>query len=121
MYADISYYLATYHGKVVNFPNEIEKHLNLAEIKVDEATFNRIQGIGFDNLTEFQKEKIRQATCRQADYIYENGYDDVNIQSYSVLDISVSTKQSERDFEKVGMCPVAFALLRQTGLMCRGV
>lgn len=121
MYADVGYYLAQYHGEAMSDNNTIGKLLSLAEIKVDEVTFNRIGAIGFANLTEFQQEKIRQAVCRQADYISENGYDDAGIQSFSILDISITAKQGTKAYERAGMCPVAFALLRQTGLMNRGL
>ena len=74
MYADVNFYLESFHG-TQEASCEIEASLSLTEIKIDEATFNRIKGRGFENLTEFQQEKIRLAACYQADYIHENGYD----------------------------------------------
>lgn len=56
MYADVNFYLESFHG-TQEASCEIEASLSLAEIKIDEATFNRIKGRGFENLTEFQQEK----------------------------------------------------------------
>lgn len=70
-------------------------------------------------LPSFSRKKIKLAACYQADYIHENGYDGAGIQSYSVLDISVTVKDSGKVYESLGMSPVAYALLQQTGLTGR--
>lgn len=121
MYADVNFYLESFPQGTQEASCEIEASLALAEMKIDEVTFNRIRGRGFENLTEFQQEKIKLATCYQADYIHENGYDGAEIQSYSVLDISVTVKDSGKTYEKRGLCPVAYALLQQTGLTGRAL
>ncbi|MBP3328730.1 MAG: hypothetical protein J6L91_07470 [Clostridia bacterium] len=119
-YVDVKYYRENHNGKI-NEIEEISEKLLLAEIKIDELTFNRIRARGFNNLTPFQQEKIKQAVCRQADYIHENGYDEEGVQSYSVLDISVSMSNSNGEASRLMIDPVALALLRQTGLMCRRI
>lgn len=119
-YVDVMYYREKHNGKIEEI-EDISEKLLLAEIKIDELTFNRIKARGFNNLTPFQQEKIKQAVCRQADYIHENGYDEEGIQSYSVLDISVSMSNSKSEASKLMIDPVALALLRQTGLMCRRI
>lgn len=99
---------------------ELRQNIEFAEIRIDELTFNRIRHIGFENLTEFQQNNIRRAVCLQADYIIENGFEDTPVQSYSVLDISVTVAQgSASEAERLNMSPVALLLLKQTGLMCR--
>lgn len=101
---------------------EILANIRLAEIKVDELTFNRIRHTGFENLTEFQQEKIKQAVQLQADYITENGFDEVNVQSYDVLDISVTVAQNKTsEADRLNVSPAALILLKQTGLMCRRI
>lgn len=107
----------------VKLPNdEIEKYLKLAQEKIDSITFNRIVAIGFDNLTEFQKEKIKEAICYQAEYIFENGYNNENnrdISSYSVLDISVSKDNSGSNktlAERNNMSEIAYDYISKTGL-----
>ena len=121
LYVDKEYYSNTFKGK--NIPDEdIEKYLELAQEKIDSITYNRIVAIGFDNLTEFQKEKISKAICYQAEYIFKNGYNDEDnrdISSYSVLDISVSVDNSSSNktkAQKLNMSEIAYDLVRKTGL-----
>ena len=73
LYVDKKYYFDEFKGNKVPI-NEIEKYLRLAQEKIDSITFNRIVTIGFNNLTKFQQEKIKDAICYQAEYIYLNGY-----------------------------------------------
>lgn len=120
LYVDKEYYSSVFKGK--NIPDEdIEKYLELAQEKIDSITYNRIVAIGFDNLTEFQKEKISKAICYQAEYIFQNGYnneDNRDISSYSVLDISVSVDNSNNKTiaQKVNMSEIAYDLVHKTGL-----
>lgn len=124
LYADKEYYSSMFNGKKIT-GEEIEKYLELSQEKIDTITFNRIVKIGFNNLTDFQKEKIQKAICYQAEYIYENGYNDENqsdISSYSVLDISVSIKDnsnSKTQAQEECMSEIAYDLIRKTGLSCR--
>lgn len=121
LYVDKEYYSNTFKGK--NIPDEdIEKYLELAQEKIDSITYNRIVAIGFDNLTEFQKEKISKAICYQAEYIFQNGYNDGknrDVSSYSVLDISVSIDNSSNNktiAQKLNMSEIAYDLVHKTGL-----
>ena len=124
LYVSKEYYKETFNGKISD--EDIEKYLKLAQNKIDRITFNRIVGIGFENLTEFQKEKVREAICYQADYIFKNGYDDEDkndISSYSVLDISVSVKNKSEDSKTIAerecMDKMAYDAIVQTGLAQR--
>lgn len=121
LYVNKKYYSDEFMGvKLSN--DEIEKYLKLAQEKIDSITFNRIVAIGFDNLTEFQKEKIKEAICYQAEYIFENGYNNENnrdISSYSVLDISVSKDNSGSNktlAERNNMSEIAYDYISKTGL-----
>lgn len=121
LYVDKEYYSNTFKGKTI--PDEdIEKYLELAQEKIDSITYNRIVAIGFDNLTEFQREKISKAICYQADYICTNGYNDEDnrdISSYSVLDISVSVDNSNANktkAQRLNMSEIAYDLVHKTGL-----
>ena len=101
---------------------ELLKNISLAELKIDELTFNRIPHIGFGNLTEFQKDKIKKAVFEQTDYISENGYEEAQVQSFDVLDISVTMAQDgSSQADRLRMSPVALTLLKQTGIMCRRI
>lgn len=121
LYVNKEYYSNEFNGN--NIPDEeIEKYLKLAQEKIDSITYNRIIAVGFDNLTEFQKEKIKEAICYQAEYIYTNGYnseDNRDITSYSVLDISVSVDNSNSNktiAQKNNMSEMAYDYIHKTGL-----
>ena len=121
LYVNEKYYSDEFMG--VKLPNdEIEKYLKLAQEKIDSITFNRIVAIGFDNLTDSQKEKIKEAICYQAEYIFENGYNNENnrdISSYSVWDISVSKDNSGSNktlAERNNMSEMAYDYINKTGL-----
>ena len=123
-YATSEYYLTSFKGKLLP-SDEIDKYLQEATEKIDSITFNRIVGRGFDNLTEFQKEKVQKAVCYQAEYIFTNGFNDENkqdITSYSVLDISVNVNADKQktQAEKECMSEKAYDLISKTGLTTRG-
>lgn len=123
LYVDKEYYSNTFKGTLIP-SDDIEKYLELAQEKIDSITFNRIVEIGFNNLTEFQREKISKAICYQAEYIFKNGFNDEDkekgIASYSVLDISVNVKDSEKtQADKECMSEIAYDLIHKTGLDSR--
>lgn len=121
LYVDKKYYIDEFKGNKVPI-NEIEKYLRLAQEKIDSITFNRIVAIGFNNLTKFQQEKIKDAICYQAEYIYVNGYnneDNRDVSSYSVLDISVSVDNSNNNktiAQRENMSEMAYDYVHKTGL-----
>lgn len=121
LYVDKKYYSDEFKGNKVPI-NEIEKYLRLAQEKIDSITFNRIVAIGFNNLTKFQQEKIKDAICYQAEYIYVNGYnneDNRDVSSYSVLDISVSVDNSNSNktiAQRKNMSEMAYDYVHKTGL-----
>lgn len=101
--------------------NEIMLYLEAASSDVDSMTFNRITACGFDNLTAFQKEKVRSAVCRQAVFRYENAeLFESAIQSYSINGVSVTYDKSRiMNISGVMTAPVIFAEIKQSGLCCR--
>lgn len=120
LYVDKKYYSDEFKGNKVPI-DEIEKYLRLAQEKIDSITFNRIVAIGFNNLTKFQQEKIKDAICYQAEYIYVNGYnneDNRDVSSYSVLDISVSVDNSNNKTiaQRENMSEMAYDYVHKTGL-----
>ena len=120
LYVDKAYYLNEYHGSIPD--GEVEKYLEKSQEKIDSITYNRIVRIGFDNLTDFQQEKLRKAICIQADYINEHGYndkDDNDISSYRVLDISVNVKDDSSKntmAKRLHVDEEAYDLVHKTGL-----
>lgn len=119
-YVTKEYYLNDYNGKTIT-PSQIDNYLQLAQEKIDEVTFNRIIGIGFNNLTSFQQENIQKAICRQAEYYFENGINSFSsVSSYSVLDISVNVdNSSETEAQKACMDEFAHMYIKKTGLTGR--
>lgn len=116
-YADVNYYKDSFFGdKIIIEEKELEKFLVLASQKIDEITYNRIISIGFGRLTDFQKEKIKDAVCYQANYILENGTDGSDIKGYSILDINISVGDKKSLAAQKNMSDVAFNLIKQTGL-----
>lgn len=121
-YANSEYYINTFQGTILE--EDEDKYLRMASEKIDDITFNRIVKIGFENLTDFQKTKIQDAVCYQAEHIMINGYNNENKQevtSYSVLDISVTQKEKteKTEAEKECMSEMAYSLIKKTGLTCR--
>lgn len=121
LYVNEEYYTDIFEGEII--PDvDIEEYLKLAQEKIDSITHNRIVAIGFENLTEFQKDKISEAICYQAEYIFKNGYNDENnrdISSYAVLDISVSVDNSKGNktmAQKLNLSEMSYDLIHKTGL-----
>lgn len=118
IYADIAYYKNEYDGTIV-CDEELNSILSRASNQIDNLTYNRIAAIGFDNLTEFQKNKIKKAVCYQADFLAQYGdYLDMPLSGYSVGDISLSFKAKEGGGNTKTSDEV-INLLKATGLTSR--
>lgn len=116
-YADKDYYNNEFPGeKIITDEKELERHLILASQKIDEITYNRIIGKGFDKLTKFQQSKVKMAVCYQANYIIENGVEANNIVGYSVLDLNISIGNNNSVASQLHVSDVAYNCLKQTGL-----
>ena len=89
MYADIEYYRNTYNGTLEDA--DAEKALQQASRHIDTLTYNRIEGIGFENLTVFQQGVIKECACLMADWEIENAdYINSILSSYSLNGASMS-------------------------------
>lgn len=120
LYADVDYYRNIFVVPIDELTDDgkIEKLLQKAKQKIDEKTYNCIIDKGFKNLTIFQQEKVKNACCYQVNYYYENGTDeDIDISSYSVLDINVSLRNNQGEASYNCMSKSAYSELKQTGLM----
>lgn len=116
-YVNKEYYTDTFKGTTIP-ENDIEKYLGLAQEKIDDITYNRIVYLGFDKLTDFQKECIRKAICYQAEYYSVNGINSLSgVVSYEVLDISVDVdKTHETAAQKKDMDEIAYMNIKKSGL-----
>ena len=89
MYADIEYYRNTYNGTLEDA--DAEKALQQASRHIDTLTYNRIEVIGFENLTVFQQGVIKECACLMADWEIENAdYINSILSSYSLNGASMS-------------------------------
>lgn len=94
-----------------------------AESDVDTLTFNRITEKGFENLTDFQKERIKHSMALQISFIHDNSeLIDSPLSAYSISGVSMSFDKSK----VITLCGVTttnqvYNSLMQTGLCYRGL
>lgn len=71
-YVSYEYYISKYnHLKDLDI-NDIQILLDEASNDIDILTFNRIRAKQFDNLTNYQKEKIQTVICELMEFHYNN-------------------------------------------------
>lgn len=120
-YVSKDYYLNLYSF----IPDEcIESSLTKASRHIDTLTYNRIVAKGFDNLTDFQKELIKEALCLQANFEYENAdLIDTVISSYNINGVSMSFGANWNIYVDKGVAikKDVYSLLEQTGLTTRRI
>ena len=103
--------------------SKVEEYLLKASRNVDTLTFNRIVAKGFDNLTEFQQEIVKQVVCEQANFLYENA-DAISsiLDSYAINGVSMKFGSGFNVVVEGGL-PIqntVYSFLKQTGLCWRG-
>ena len=102
---------------------QLKNALADAERDIDALTFCRIRSRGFDALTAFQADLVKKAVVDQADFRFQ--YGDVlgnPLSSYSINGVSMNwDKGAVQCLSGVYTSPAILSLLRQTGLMYRGV
>lgn len=123
MYADFEYYSQTHNGTMTE--GEAVKALEQASRHIDTLTYNRIVGKGFENLTAFQQNIIKECTCEMADFEHQNA-DMINslINSYSINGASISFSGDSANVSVVSGIVVqrdTYAYLNQTGLTNRSL
>lgn len=121
MYADLEYYRNTYNGTLEDA--DAEKALRNASRHIDTLTYNRIEGIGFENLTVFQQGIIKECACLMADWEIENAdYINSILSSYSLNGASMSfggTGSSATVVSGVAVSRDIYAHLQKCGLCTR--
>ena len=105
-----------------NFSGTITEKLSIklekATDQINSLTYNRISGIGFDNLTEFQQDKIRKAICVHADFIEQYG-EYINMPLSGFTAGSISLNFSSQRVNGVATTQEVLNYLSATGLSCR--
>lgn len=110
------------YGSGMISEEEVDKRLRTASRHIDSLTFNHIVGQGFDYLTDFQQELLREIVCLQADFEYENADEiDTVLSSYSINGVSAQFGESWNVIVQNGIAMKrdTYELLKQTGLTCR--
>lgn len=120
LYVDETYYKENFLGKISDA--DLPKKLLQAQRHVDSLTFNRIVGIGFDNLTPFQQSVIKEVVCLQVDFEEENKeLLQSFFSSYSINGVSMDFSKSWNLHldNGVAMQKSTYEMLKQTGLTDR--
>lgn len=121
-YVTQEYYVETYCGDKVP-DDKLGSFLTEASSNIDTLTFNRIRDLGgFENLTPFQQEVVRNVCCKQADFLHDNA-DMINmvLSGYSINGVSMSFGSSWNVVTENGVAisRANYEHLQQTGLCCR--
>ena len=122
-YADSDYYKGTFKGTAIS-DADLDQRLTAASDDIDSMTYNRAGGDnGILLLTPFQQEKIRRATCLQAEFQQEYGELLTNpLSSYGINGVSMQWDRSVLiQFGNTFTTNAVLSLLRQSGLTYRGV
>ena len=121
MYADIEYYKTTYKGKLDDA--DVEQALQKASRHIDTLTYNRIVAIGFENLTEYQQEIIKECSCLMADWETENAdYINSLLSSYSLNGASMTFNGNSANAfvtNGIAVSREIYSHLQKSGLCCR--
>ena len=120
MYADYEYYTTEYKGTLPE--EEAVKALKQASKHIDVLTYRRIAGVGFDNLTPFQQETVKEVACMMADFESANA-SMINslINSYSINGASISFSGESANCKLVKGVVIqrdVYEMLSLTGLTC---
>lgn len=117
IYADETFYKNEYLG--THTPEQLNRILKTASQHIDTLTFNRIVGMGFDNLTPFQQSVIREVCCQMADFMIENkDLIETALSSYSINGVSMNLGDSWNvvTMNGIAMKRSTYELLNQSGL-----
>lgn len=124
MYASVEYYKNIHKG-TLEADADIERALIKASRHIDTLTFNRIVGVGFENLTEFQQGIIKESACLMADWESENAdYIDSMLSSYSLNGASMSfsgNSASATVVQGVAVSRDIYSHLQKCGLCTRSL
>lgn len=120
IYADEAFYKNEYLG--THNSENLNRILKTASQHIDTLTFNRIVGMGFDNLTPFQQSVVREVCCQMADFMIENkDLIETTVSSYSINGVSMAFGDNWNVVTSQGIAfsRSTFELLKQSGLTRR--
>lgn len=120
-YVDSAYYFEVFNGNALD-EEDADKYLKKSSRDIDVLTYNRIVKKGFENLTEFQKEIVREVCCEHASFLYENeAMLKTYLNSYSINGVNMTFGNSWNVYIEDGIAidKSLYELLCSTGLCCR--
>lgn len=120
IYADEAFYKAEYLG--THNSENLNRILKTASQHIDTLTFNRIVGMGFENLTPFQQSVVREVCCQMADFMIENkDLIETTVSSYSINGVSMAFGDNWNvvTSQGIALSRSTFELLKQSGLTRR--
>lgn len=120
IYADEAFYKNEYLG--THTSEQLNRILKTASQHIDTLTFNRIVGVGFENLTPFQQSVIREVCCQMADFQIENkDLIETTVSSYSINGVSMAFGDNWNvvTSQGIALSRSTFELLKQSGLTRR--
>ena len=121
-YLDKTKFIERYGTQVPE--DKIDELLNRASRDIDTLSYNRIRGIGFGHLTDFQKEIIEEVAGELVLFKHDNAeFLESPLSEYSLNGASVKLSSSEKVMVEKGVTisrPL-YALLCQTGLCCKAI
>lgn len=120
IYADEAFYKNEYLG--THNSENLNRILKTASQHIDTLTFNRIVGMGFDNLTPFQQSVVREVCCQMADFMIENkDLIETTLSSYSINGVSMAFGDNWNvvTSQGIALSRSTFELLKQSGLTRR--
>lgn len=111
-----------YHQDFAADDTTAQELINKAENNIDNLTYRRIAQIGFDNLSEFQQKRVKEACCEQV--IFLSAFGNVissPFKSYGINGVSMTLDETNivRRNGAVVSAEV-YSLLLPTGLLYRG-
>jgi hypothetical protein len=108
----------TYGGK--ESEEVISPNLEEASIAINKACYGRIEGYGFDSLSEYQKDLIKRSVCTQAGFVAIYGdFIDSPMSGFSAGSISMSFKDAAKSVGGALISNKALSYLDSTGLTSR--
>ncbi|MFL0245523.1 hypothetical protein [Candidatus Clostridium stratigraminis] len=107
-----------YNGFSGLITDKLDSKLEKATDQINALTYNRIIGLGFENLTSFQQDKVKKAVCIHADFVEQYGeYINMPLSGFSAGSISVSFNAQK--INGITTTQEVLNYLGQTGLTCR--
>ena len=121
-YADFAYYNDTFKGTVLT-EDSADHYLMWASRDINNLAFGRIEGTGLENLSPFRQESIKEAVCRQAEFLQHNeDLISTYLNQYSINGVSMQFGSSWNLHVENGIAipENVYQILLRTGLCYRG-